>query len=319
MTKIYTIIDDSLFSRCTVHKDLEKLGLNFDGYYGWTMNQARNKEFFKDLSNDIVFFFESAVLKMCLLTTGDLRGFFPNAKLVAIGSDTIVYINGYRHIHGGPKCLTDEKNNAEFQSIYDVDLFLDLLDECTDNYTNKGINTHSWMWTISEYLIEELDRLDNIENKTRDFICIAAMYTTYRKNLVNYMHRARRDILVGGAHGSSVSYTPKWINEEFGKAIINLGTTSPSWTGVRTMKGFRDFVSPFCGTPLIYDSHPDVVRKYPCVPTYDYDNFDSILELFRELYSDKDKYYKTVDEQKTWARENTIYKQFKKLIDNKVI
>lgn len=219
----------------------------------------------------------------------------PKSKMIALGSDSINFL---------PK--------GEFDYIEDVNLFLDLLDEVVENYSKeKNIISDSWMWTLSDELADiikiemEVDNL-NILEKEFDYIFLADIKQEYRKNLIKYLQENNKKIYYGGNH---MNQDFSGLFKSYKKSKFTLGSTSPSWTSGRTMKGFRDWIGPLLGSLLIYDDHPDILRKYYEAPTYKYEKFESILTLTDILERNKILYQKILLDQQKWALENTIDKQ----------
>lgn len=199
---------------------------------------------------------------------------------------------------------TQRKGGREFERPQDVDLWLDLLDEVNEYYQKQSIKTDSWMWTASDDLV--LDYLQRPRpEKTVDFIGLFNIGGMYRKRLTYHLDRSFKKNVFG-----KVGYGIDELYDAYSSSKFTLGTTSgcPGWGCVgRTMKGFRDWIGPACGSVLIYDDHPDVIRKYPC-PTYPYDDYAKIPEIVAGI-----DYEKVLLEQQDWIKNNTLEKQFMRL------
>lgn len=277
------IIDPAPYSELTVHPALRNIAREL----GWTYKVFVRGEEVNQQEGLIVF--AAARMKLEKITTGELRKQYPNLKQVCLGSDTILYWK--------------MKNCFEFIDPTETDLFLDLLDEVVEGYGRLGMKTDSWMWTASDDIIRNFMARPRLP-KTKDFIGLfrcSSRGKAYRKKLWHIIGSRYQNNIIG-----HVSYDLNELYEANSSAQLALGTTSPSWTySYRTMKGFRDWIAPACGTVLIYDNHPDILRKYWTCPTYDYDKPESIFELVASL-----DYEKVLAAQQAWILDNTIEKQF---------
>lgn len=235
------------------------------------------------------------------LTTAELRRQYPNGKLVCISGDAIYF----RH-----------RGIDEFDSPLEVDLFLDLLDGMVEYYRGSGVNADAWMWTASETVVNDFMKRNRPKTQNVDFIGLFSKRLPYRHQLwktiqdggfsfINRPNTGRTKMVVGfGLDELYVAYS---------KCRFTLGTTSSSErrlskaTFLRSMKGFRDWLGPACGNVLIYDNHPDIIKKYPC-PLYDYDKPETIFGLIKNI-----DYAKVLTEQQDWLLDNTLEKQFLRL------
>ena len=99
-----------------------------------------------------------------------------------------------------------------------------------------------------------------------------------------------------------------------------VGTTSSNipHRPERCMKGFRDFLAPFCNSVLIYDDYHDVLKYFVddegiIVPIFSFTEFFTIDNIYEKLTKDQELYNNYIKRQKKWATNNTLYKQFTKL------
>jgi hypothetical protein len=304
--KLVHILDPQPYSLLTVHRAIADYCQPRGQRVAYTMAQLQQRRMERDSQVSVVVF-ESALLKLSRTRVSDLRQFFPGAKLVALGSDTVWYLRGGVHPPYEGWLLYDRAGKAEFFSPHEVDLFLDMLDEVVEAYQARGIRADSWMWTISEAMRSYMENKP-LQAKSCDFISLFTQQPSsgdnYRQRLVQHLRAGGVSVQVGG-----VGYDLDGLAQAYGRARFTLGTTSPSWTtGIRTMKGFRDWIGPCRGSVLLYDDHPDIVRKYTAVPTHPYGDFDALIQLTRSI-----DYDAVLQAQRAWIAENTIDRQLERL------
>jgi hypothetical protein len=307
--KLYHLRDEVVnYSSLTINKGCEGLAKLLDvGYVILSRDQYKALDF--SVEDDSVFIFEAAVLRGMETTHTAIKGLANNVKTVCLSGDAIYFERTKNY--GGYEISEPEK----------VDLFLDLMDEIVDIYRGRGINADSWMWTTSQYLVDEFTKRagEIATTKTHDFI---GLWKTcwgddeQRRYLLEHLDKSNRSIIKSG----EVSYELGDIYGKYASSWFCLGTTSPSWTAhVRTMKGFRDWIAPLCGTVLIYDNHPDVVRKFTCVPLYEYGNHQAVIDLADKIRGDG-SYHDILVKQREWVVNNTIEKQLlRRLQEHKLV
>ena len=290
--KIIHVFDSNQYSALTVHKAISKLCSKLQIKDEVIDFQYHYK---KDTSKDIVYFSEAHLINRSRVNLSHVRDGFPNAKLVVLAADTIHDIElGKDHVGTPEYC----------------DLWLDTVDEAANVYQARGIKTDTWMWTISEYLLEEMRirQSRNAQKKNVDFISLLACQTPYRWELSAFLEKHKLLIT-----RKNVPYELDGLHEAYSKSRFVLGTTSPSWTVGRTMKGFRDWLGPPCGTVLVYDDHPDVIKKYVNCPIYKYDDLNSLYRLYHSLVNNPTYYQSVLSAQQEWIDQNTLEIQFEKL------
>jgi len=229
-----------------------------------------------------------------------VKGYFPNSKIVLLAADTNIYL----FIH--------KKHQVNFNL---VDLWLDLDTRCIEYYQNLGIQADQWMWTISDWFIDYIKKFCfTLDAKSYDFIGvyhIASMNEGYRSELIKYLQSQNLSFTNGGGNGHEDNDIDRLLNYYF-HSHITLGTTSHNiGRDFRTPKGFRDWIGPFTGAPLIYDNYPMIMKCYKnVVPYYEYENFDSIIKLYNQYKNDKT----LIQVQQAWATNNTIDKQLYRIL-----
>lgn len=299
---LYTLIDPTLASQLSVHKDYIELAkrLGYEHIF-YTIEQFHDGRVEPD-SRSGLFIFEGALLKESYRTTKDIKTWFPNCKIVALTGESLTYKHGYAHYTNNPT------REFEFYDGYDIDLWLDGNDEIVEDYRKKGLTVDYWMWTVSQFMIDLFLNRPRIE-KYQDIVCLIGHKREYRQALMGFMNGRYR--CQWGSGAGDGNYDFDHLFNSFSGSRFVLGTSSPCWWTNRSVKGFRDWLGPICGTVLIYDDYPDVVKKYPC-PIYPYEDFQAISELMEGIWSDQEQYNKILAEQVAWAQDNTIVNQLQR-------
>lgn len=302
MSTLYSLIDPYPYSQLTVHKDYALLAewLGYEHKF-YTQEQLAAEQIEHDSDPGALFMFEPALLKLQHKTTKDIRRWFPNCKIVVLSSEAMTYKHGYQWWY--PQNLTHE---FEIYDGHETDLWLDINSEIVADYAAKGLTTDIWEMTTSQYLIDQFSSRARLP-KTQDMICLIGHSNSYRDALKGFINQ--RYTCRWGMHPSQANFELNHLYQIFSESRLVLGTSSPCWFTNRSMKGFRDWLGPICGTVLIYDNYPDVLTQYPVVPTYNYDDFETIADLANTLIDDPELYKRTLDEQMAWIRQNTIAKQ----------
>lgn len=269
----------------------------------------------------------AAHLKIARLTTGELKQAYPRAKLVTLGSDFIYYTRRYPDRHEG---LLVDPRGYEFVRVEDVDLHLDLMNEVVEKLRVDGIPSARWYWTASAEglrLAGELCAEEPEPEKTCDVICYANPNVSapggYRPRLTRELVARGRKIQWGGTT-EFVTLSPDVLRDiyrTYRSAKVSLGTSSPSWTPCRTAKGWRDWIAPALGVPLIYDDLPEAIDiQGPAglgqcpLNTFAYGDWEGLEALLKQ-YDDHRLRETVVCNQRKWIKENTLEKQFARVFD----
>lgn len=206
---------------------------------------------------------------------------FPNAKIVMFGSDTI-YLGGEAGIP------------------WKVDLYIECVEELVKNI--KAFSSKHFYWSVSQTLINKVET-ETKPPKENLTIC-----------LCNSCNNERQHFFENLSNQINLQYNKSLykINEVISlylKSKVTLGHTMPVYPGKqRSMKGFRDWLGPICGSALIYDDYPDVI-KLGIVPTYPYRDFNRAAQLIKEIIQDEQGRNSLIEKQVAWIKENTIEKQ----------
>lgn len=313
--KIYTITDfDVPFEVVSVNYGIEGLSKYIKDCEVHTISFADLKARRINREEDsCLFIFEVGYPQHANLTTKDLRQWFPNARFITLCCDTMYYI-----VNNLPTQLKDQKE--------EVELTLEINPNCQYWFDEKGIKNDTWMWTISDKLLEELTQLSNpqVDFTIKDNDLIGVYHPCsfaqpgYRSNMIKYIKEHGYSFSQGGGTGHNDGNLEK-IYRKYMSSWFTLGTTShnnPKFTANGTMKGFRDWIGPILNCLLIYDNHPNVQKLFPLdiIPNYEYGNFEQILNIVDSLKEDTFTYLNLLRMQKDWAKNNTIDKQLVKIL-----
>lgn len=216
-----------------------------------------------------------------------------NVRLVQFGGDVHYYRvdpNHFKHVH----------------------LHIDTMLRVQEEIEELGTSYAHYYWSISQKMIDMI-KPDKVE-KTHDLICLCRNNTQYRNKFF-------KDI--GNKYALKINlneYDYDKIVEHYKSSLICLGTSSPctNYWHKRSMKGFRDWIAPFCDTVLIYDDINEI-RLTDVVPMYKYDDMESLFGLIEEMKNDADKRSFYIEKQKHWAVNNTIDNQLTNILRNKNI
>lgn len=220
----------------------------------------------------------------------------PNAKLIQFGGDV--------HYAGIDKELFAR-----------INLHIDPMTDIVRDVNSLGFRAAHYYWTISETLIKMIQDDDRPISKNHDIICLCTENTPYRTNLFNdlrahfstYTHLQERDFT------KIIGY--------YKRSYISLGTSSPcigDWTK-RSNKGFRDWISPFTQTLLIYDDIAEIKeinKNELIVPIFPYDGERKFLiDLIKYYKENTEKRQELIEKQRTWVNGNTIESQLLNIIN----
>lgn len=103
---------------------------------------------------------------------------------------------------------------------------------------------------------------------------------------------------------------------------VCLGTSSPSWPEYRAAKGWRDWISPSLGVPLIYDDLPEAsdgvwpaALSKPPIDVFSYEDWDDLSRLLK-TYDNHDYRDQMVKKQKEWVADHVIERQFERIFSH---
>lgn len=250
---------------------------------------------------EVLFIFEAGTPQHAGYTMAKMKWYYPNSTFVALSSDAIIY--------------KEELRYDQLDYNY-VDILLDVEDKALDYVTSKyrSVIGEKWLWTTSQWLLREAEHFYLRNNPVRDidFICVAILSGEYRQNLRKYLEGAGYKFSNGGGCGHEDNDLHRLFSH-YSRSKWTLGTTSHNNPKIRGMKGFRDWIGPKLGAPLIYDNYPQVMGAYGMVvPYYDYNDFSSITRLVESI-SDEKRTEISIN-QCFWIQNNTIEDQLYRVI-----
>ena len=222
----------------------------------------------------------------------EVKRAFPNAKIIMFSGDSLYH-----------------KRLSADTLTWKVDLCIETIKKITEN--SSIIPCEHFYWNISETLIEQIKQTT-----------LSTVKTNYAISLCNMTSKERASFLTSLTNeGCIVHWDLKLfklidIYNRFAQNWVSIGHTTPVWTGAqRSMKGFRDWIAPFCGTVLIYDDYPDIIDiGEEIVPTYQYIQIESAIKLINKLKNDSALYAKYLRVQKKWAIENSLEAQLIRIL-----
>ncbi len=198
-----------------------------------------------------------------------LKRKFPNSKIVMFSGDTVYY---------KPQIVPD--------------LLFETMKECI-GWVNCP--TEHFYWSISEDLMRQAENTERLP-KEQDCICLCNGASNERRIFMG---------TVGCLYGLDI-WNLEAIFKAYSKCWVALGHTVSVWENrPRSMKGFRDWIAPFCDTVLIYDNYPDII-DIGVVPTYEFKNPDSAKALIERLKNEPEFYAGILKMQKEWAYAHTL-------------
>lgn len=288
----------------------------------YSYNELINRTINIDTDNNVLLIFEIGNPQHAGLNTYHLRQWFPNAKLIALCGDTQYY----------------QFNNLNPQiDPNGIDLHLEITLSGVEWLKSKGAIADWWHWSISEQLIELATNYKKISNKTSDFVAnkkqfdfIGVFHPNTINNTEGWRHHAIKHIIAnnlsftnggGDGHYDNDLYR---LFEHYICSWFTFGTTShnhPLITKNQSAKFFRDELGPILDSLLIYNNCELISKIYGAdlLPLYDYDNYQSIIELYHK-YKDTDDYYRLLNLQKEWVVEHSFEKELLiKLLEHKII
>ena len=195
------------------------------------------------------------------------------------------------------------------QHTRNVDIHVDTMFEVVGKVKELGRSSYHYYWSISQKMIDIINQDKKDYPKDIDFICLCRLCTSYRYQFFNEI--GKQCTYITGHNEFDISK----IISYYKRSRLCLGTSSPCIeTWGRSMKGFRDWIAPFCDCVLIYDDIEEMRVLCEIVPSYTYNNYVELFDLKKTLYNNRDTYNFFLGKQKEWALDNTIDKQLSRIL-----
>ena len=216
----------------------------------------------------------------------------PNAKTVQISCDgqDDFGVTGYY--------------NPEYINIH-----LDLIEEYADRMNEKGVKSELFWWTISEKTLDVINTSPDVE-RNLDFICLCRICTYEREWFFNQISTTRK--IIAGINCNDMHQ----VVSLYKRTKFTLGITHSTHSGhpKRSIKAFRDWIGPLCGSMLVYDDHPQICKYFSnFVPIYRYNEIDSLLSVTDFIRENQEQYDLIVQHQQDWIKNNFIETQLLKI------
>ena len=229
----------------------------------------------------------------------------PKIKTVFLASDT--------HYDG----KTESGSLVGLERIeWPLDLYLDTMKEVVEEAKSKFTSAH-YYWSVSQNIIDQIESSELESVKKYDAICLCSTdnQSSVRKEMFQALDEAALWVL-----RNLDEHDLENIFNLYSQSWITLGTTTSCMSSeLRSMKGFRDWIAPFCGSLLIYDSFPDVVEIGSFIPIYRYGDWQGAAKIIKELKDNKFLYNKLIEKQKRWALDNTLEKQLIRIFEEHLL
>lgn len=302
---IYSVTDYSTpFVLVTIPPAIKAVAKHFSHNYKiYSHEDFKQRKLYRDEGYDVVWVIEAEYLACNNLSVEEFRMYFPNGKIVLLGSDTFFHIS---------------RGTFQVNHPSQVDLWLDLMQSCAQEYS-QYTQTDTWAWSscgqLNNYLEEFVLKNSDIQPEI-DFISVLGLHTinkegSYRKQMIDFIRDNGWTFTRGDSDGYNDPDLDK-LYRSYLRSWFTLGTTSHD-NGMRSAKGFRDTVGIMLARPLLYDWHEDTFRDYPESIFYEYDNLPTLLDLAEKYLSDTNLYQKKLHRQQEWAKTHTIEQQFIRL------
>jgi hypothetical protein len=272
--------------------------------------------------------------------TKHVKDNFPNSKIVIYGTDLDAWninICKNRFLTNTPVDLynsdwfNDYSKSLDFGKVYNkykkndtlffkgleaikdssIDLFLDCLGYVCDD-ASRLWNSRRYIYNVSTSVAEQfLSKKEEAEIEF-DGICLANFHVrgdSDRGQMHNYLNENGYRLRIGGDQDKE-KHEIDFIRSLYAKSKVCLGTsTRGGRLHPRSVKGFRDWIAPLCGIPLIYDDYSQVVDLPVEIPFYKWQKWEEIIELTDVLYRDTKLRKRIVEEQTEFSLANTLDKQ----------
>lgn len=293
---------------------------NVSEHFGYTYIPCRADKTHMELVESVpktqerVFFVTNFTLDWKREHYDALKKRIPNSEICWFGSDT--------HYHGLDAAASEMRSVIDlplkrhvdapiFKGLslmeWPIDLYLDPIKAVAKD-ANLVCDSYHFYWTISEDTIKKIESKPLKQKKIYDGICLCSTdnRSYHRKEMFDRTDKDGLTVL-------------RNLNEHDLDKIFNLysqswatiGTTTACMASeIRSMKGFRDWLAPFCNSVLIYDDFVDIVDIGDFIPLYNYGEWGQIKELIDKLKSDSVTYNKLIEAQKKWTIQNTLERQF---------
>lgn len=266
-------------------------------------------------NGQVIFIVECSYMEQAGLTTKEIRQYYPNCKIVALGSDTIYFVT------------TGKWGGFQFQTPKECDLFLETMSICENVYREKNIIVDHWNWSISNKLIQQLKqyKLISFDDRKWDLIGLYSPHTInsgYRKEMIDYIRKRGYKFTRTEAKGMDDINTD-YVYETYCNSKFCLETTSHNNPNFHGMKGYRWAIAPFTNTLLICDDYQDVLKYWyggTIIPIYGYGKFAEIPSIIEYFSRNKTHRIELLKQQRKWIQNITIERQlYRKLKQYEII
>lgn len=300
---IIYVEDPQFYSKYAIDMGIEAFAsLLGQEYRMYNLSQA----FEPSLDNNIVilqgfqFRGESRAVGLCGNSIDNIRAYFPNSYIIVMGSYSI-YCRDY----------------IEYDHPNKADLHLDTSYDVSEEFKKRGYNADMFLWSGNQPVFNQAKDFYATYGKlasVREAICLC------RSSDSSFPggHFYDRSVLFKGIRnaGISLGYNLELFNladciRVFAESDVAIGTTTPSSDPQRNGKGFRDWLGPFVGCPLIADDYSGYIDLYEgIVPMYKYGDIADCIDKIRFIQQlDPEARSELLARQVAFAELNTIEQQ----------
>ena len=220
-----------------------------------------------------------------------LKSRIPNSKTVMIGGDCIY--DGYDN---WPVDLGIEFNRS-------------VVEKMNSMYPSEFI-----YWTPSKNVFHRIReiRKEQVFEKKYDIMCLANMHcSAERINFIEGFCNNDKKIMA-----SLREYNLDKVIQYYSECNFSLGVSHAVWGSYekRSAKGFRDYIGPECGTPLIADDLPEMTELSDIIPIYPFNNFIEAIKLMKYYEDNAEEYKNLIEKQKSFFYSINMENQLRPII-----
>jgi len=242
---------------------------------------------------------ESRAVGACGNNIDNIRAYFPNSYIIVMGSYS-----------------THCPDYIEYDHPSKADLHLDTCYNVSEEFKKRGYNADMFLWSGNQHVFNQAKNFYATYGKlpsVREAICLCRCPASYPGGYFYDRNVLFRGIMDAGI---SLGYNLELFSLEgsiraFAESDVAIGTTTPSSDPQRNGKGFRDWLGPFVGCPLVADDYNGYLDLYEgIVPMYKYGDIADCVNKIRLVQQfDPEAKSELLARQVAFAEHNTVEQQ----------